>query len=122
MLIYNLMGVSNFIAQLDPNNLAMMPETYQPIIENRPVWAMGAFALAVFGGALGCLLLLLKKPVAYYVFIASVIGAIVALIHTIAVVGLNFGSLQAMVGNLMQIFVTAFLIKYSKWAEREYYS
>ncbi len=122
MLIYNLMGVSNFIAQLDPNNLAMMPETYQPIIENRPVWATGAFALAVFGGALGCLLLLLKKPVAYYVFIASVIGAIVALIHTIAVVGLNFGSLQAMVGNLMQIFVTAFLIKYSKWAEREYYS
>ena len=99
----------------------MMPETYQPIIENRPVWATGAFALAVFGGALGCLLLLLKKPVAYYVFIASVIGAIVALIHTIAVVGLNFGSLQAMVGNLMQIFVTAFLIKYSKWAEREYY-
>jgi hypothetical protein len=38
-----------------------MPETHRAIIDTRPAWATGEFAVAVFGGALGCLLLLLKK-------------------------------------------------------------
>ena len=36
-----------------------------------------AFAMAVFGGVLGCLLLLLKKSIAGRVFIASLAGIVV---------------------------------------------
>jgi len=36
-------------------------ETEQAIIQSRPLWAAIGFAIAVFGGALGGILLLLKK-------------------------------------------------------------
>ncbi len=113
-LIYNVAGVTNFFTQMNADTVAAMPELYRAIIEGRPAWATGAFAVAVFGGALGCLLLLLRKSAAYYLFIASLLGAIVAMIHTLGMAGSDIGS---MVGNLVQLAVTAFLIWYSKRAE-----
>ncbi|MCH9016029.1 MAG: hypothetical protein IH877_10130, partial [Gemmatimonadetes bacterium] len=61
MLIWNVMGCINFFVQINPDALASYPESHRAIIEGRPAWATGAFAVAVFGGALGCLLLLLRK-------------------------------------------------------------
>ena len=113
-LIYNVVGVINFVTQMNADTVAAMPELYRAIIEGRPAWATGAFAVAVFGGALGCLLLLLRKSAAYYLFIASLLGAIVTMIHTLGMAGSDIGS---MVGNLVQLAVTAFLIWYSKQAE-----
>ncbi len=113
-LIYNAAGVINFFAQMNVDTVAAMPELYRAIIEGRPVWATGAFAAAVFGGALGCLLLLLRKSAAYYLFIASLLGAIVTMIHTLGVAGSGIGP---MIGNLVQLVVMAFLIWYSKHAE-----
>lgn len=111
-LIYNLTGVMNFVAQMNADNVASMPEGYRAIIESRPAWATGAFAVAVFGGALGCVLLLLRKSLAYYVFIASLLGAAGTLIHTLGI----SGPIAFMTGNLVQLAVTAFLIWYSRWA------
>src|SRR6266508_4881505 len=79
-LIWNVMGVINFFVQMNPAALASYPESHRAIIEGRPAWATGAFAIAVFGGALGCLVLLLRKSAAYYLFIASLLGVIVQLI------------------------------------------
>ena len=62
-------------------------DTHRAIIEVRPAWATGAFAIAVFGGALGCLLLLLRKSTAYYLFIASLLGVIVAMIPHLDMIG-----------------------------------
>jgi hypothetical protein len=70
-LVFNLMGCMNFISQMNADMVSSMPEAYRAIVESRPAWGTGAFALAVFGGALGCLLLLLRKSTAFYVFIAS---------------------------------------------------
>jgi hypothetical protein len=55
-LIFNVMGVINYFVQMNPDMLASFPESYRPIIEGRPAWATAAFAIAVFGGSLGCLL------------------------------------------------------------------
>ncbi len=117
-LLYNGAGVLNFIMQMNDDNVAAMPDVYRMIIEGRPLWATGAFFIAVFGGALGCLLLLLKKSVAYYMFIASLVGAFITMIHTLSVVGLNSGPLGFAIGNLVQLAVTVFLIWYAKWTER----
>ncbi len=65
-LIWNAMGVINFLSQMNVETLAAMPALHRVIIEGRPAWATGAFAIAVFGGALGCLPLLLRKSAAYY--------------------------------------------------------
>ena len=60
-LVWNVMGVINFFAQMNADALASFPESHRAIVVGRPAWATGAFAIAVFGGALGCLLLLLRK-------------------------------------------------------------
>ncbi len=114
-LIFNVMGVINYFAQMNADSLASFPESYRPIIEGRPAWATAAFAIAVFGGTLGCLLLLLRKSAAFYVLIASLLGVIVSMMHIFGVAG--FSSFEIWMGVLMQLVVTAFLIWYSKRAE-----
>jgi len=115
-LIFNLMGCINFFSQMNAEMVASMPEAYRAIVETRPAWATGAFAIAVFGGVLGGLLLLLRKSAAYYVFIASLIGAVAA---QIPFLGMADFPVEALTGGLMQLVVGAFLIWYSKWAERK---
>ena len=114
-LIFNVMGVINYFVQMNADSLASFPESYRPIIEDRPAWATAAFAIAVFGGSLGCLLLLLRKSAASYVFIVSLLGVIVSMMHIFNVAGLS--SFEVWMGVLMQLVVTAFLIWYSKLTE-----
>ncbi len=118
-LIWNVMGVINFFLQMNPDALAAMPESHRAIVEGRPAWATGGFAIAVFGGALGCLLLLFRKSAAYYLFIASLLGVIVQLIHTLGIASptIDFSPFDISMIILMPLAVAAFLIWYSKWAQ-----
>ncbi len=115
-LIWNVAGVANFFAQMNPDVLAAYRESERLIVEGRPAWATGAFAMAVFGGALGCLLLLLRNSAAFYLFIASLLGVIVTMIHTLGV-GIDFGPGEILGIILMPLVLAAFLIWYSKLAE-----
>jgi len=115
MLIFNIMGVINYFVQMNADSLASFPESYRPIIEGRSAWATAAFAIAVFGGSLGCLLLLLRKSAALYVFIASLLGVVATIVHIFGVAGLS--SFEIWIGVLMQLVVTAFLVWYAKHTE-----
>ena len=115
-LIWNVLGVMNFFVQMNPDMLAAYRESERAIVEGRPAWATGAFAIAVFGGALGALLLLLRKSAALYLFVASLLGVIVTMIHTLSV-GIEFGLGEIFGIILMPLVVAAFLIWYSKWVE-----
>jgi len=117
--IWNVMGVINFLVQMNAGTLASFPESHRAIVESRPAWATAAFAMAVFGGALGCLLLMLRKSAAYYLFIASLLGVIVQLIHTLGIASstIDFSPFDILMIILMPLAVAAFLIWYSKWAE-----
>jgi hypothetical protein len=115
-LVFNLMGCLNFLSQMDPDRVASMPEAYRAIIEDRPVWATGAFSIAVFGGALGGILLLLRRSAAYVVLIASLAGAVVAQIPFLGMAGFP---VEALVGGLTQLIGGAFLVWYAKWAQRK---
>ena len=115
-LIWNVMGVINFFVQMNPDVLDAYRESERAIIEGRPAWATGAFAIAVFGGALGCVLLLMRKRAAFYVFIASLLGVIVTMTHTLGV-GIDFGLGEILGIILMPLVVAAFLIWYAKQAE-----
>ena len=110
------MGCINFFVQMNSDMLMKYREAERAIIEGRPEWATGAFAIAVFGGALGCLVLLLRKSAAYYLFVASLLGVVVTTIHTLGV-GIEFGIGEILGIILMPLVVAAFLIWYSKWAE-----
>ena len=120
-LIWNVIGAINFFWQMNADALAAMPESHRAIVEGRPVWATGGFAIAVFGGALGCLLLLLRKSAAYYLFIASLLGVIVTMTYTLGMAGstIDFSPFEISMIILMPLVVAAFLIWYSKWAESQ---
>ena len=115
-LIWNVLGAINFFAQMNPDMLAAYRESERAIIEGRPAWATIAFAIAVFGGALGCVLLLLKKAAAFYLFIASLLGVIVTMMHTLGA-GIHFGLGEILGIILMPLVLAAFLIWYAKLAE-----
>lgn len=115
MLLWNVMGGINFLMQMYPATLADYPEAARSLVEGRPLWATGAFAIAVFGGALGCLLLLIKKAAAYPVFIVSLLGVVVTNIYTFAVTR----STEIWVASLMSLAVAVFLIWYAKRVERK---
>lgn len=116
MLIWNVMGCINFFFQMNPEMISSYRENEQAIIQGRPVWATVAFAIAVFGGAFGCLLLMLKKSVAFYMFIASLLGVVVITAHTLSI-DINFGTGEIIGIIFMPLAVAAFLIWYSKYTE-----
>jgi hypothetical protein len=111
-LLWNVMGVKNFLMQTNPEVLSGYPDAARALVESRPAWATGAFAIAVFGGALGCILLLFKKSAAFFLFVASLLGVIVTNIHTFRA----GGSTEIWVGSVTSMVVAALLIWYSKQA------
>lgn len=114
-LIWNLMGVMNYLAQTSAEVVAAMPETHRAIIEGRPAWATSGFAIGVFGGVLGCILLLLRKPAAFYLFVVSLLGVIVTMIHTATIASeFEFNSFETVMTTVMPIVVAVFLVWYSK--------
>lgn len=112
-LVWNGMGCVNFIMQTNAEALSSYPEAARVLVESRPAWATGAFAIAVFGGLLGCLLLLAKKSVAFYMYVGSLLGVVITNIHTY----LAGASIEIWVGSLMSLVVGVFLVRYSKWVE-----
>jgi len=82
-LIWNLMGVINYIAQayMTEEMKAAIPSTQREYIENVPVWATAAFAIAVFAGFFGCLSLLLRKKIAKLLLLISLLGVAVQMSH-----------------------------------------
>jgi hypothetical protein len=118
-LIFNCAGVANFFSQMNAESVAALPDIYRSIIESRAVWATAAFALAVIGGTIGCLLLLFRKAIARYLFLASLLGAGVTLIDTLGIESPIAISAGFVIGNIVQLAVTVFLVWYSMYAERK---
>lgn len=116
-LIWNIMGCMNFVMQMNADAVASMPETHRAIIDGRPLWATAGFAIGVFGGAIGAVLLLLRKSAAVFVFIASLIGVIVTMIHTLGL-GIHFNAFEMVMMVVLPFVFAAFLIWYAKLAER----
>ena len=57
--------------------MSRFPPQQREYFESFPLWAVAFWAIGVFGGAIGCLLLLLKNRFAFPVLLASAIAAVV---------------------------------------------
>jgi len=70
-LIWNGMGAAAYLSTvtMSQETLDALPEAQRNIITSTPSWATGAFALAVWGGLVASLLLLMRKKLATPVFI-----------------------------------------------------
>jgi hypothetical protein len=119
-LIWNLMGVMAYIDQVSmtPEILATMPEAERLLYENVPAWATGAFAIAVFGGALASILLLLKKKLAIILFIISLIGILVQMFYVFFISNsIEVFGPGEMIMPIMVIVIGIFLVWFSKSAK-----
>ena len=63
-------------AMMTEEVIAALPDAEQALYENIPVWVTAAFAFAVWRGAAGSLLLLLRRKIATPVLVISVLGII----------------------------------------------
>lgn len=116
-LIWNLLGVMAFFGQvmMTPETLAALPEDQRSIYESMPSWVNIAFALAVFGGTLGCIALLLKKSWAIPLFIISLVGIIAQMYHSFFISNSYevFGP-GGLIMPVMVILIGIFLVWFSK--------
>jgi hypothetical protein len=78
-LLWNLMGCAAYLsdAMLTAADVARMSDAEKTMYDARPAWAVGATAVGVWLGALGCLALILRKSWAVPVLLLSLAGVIV---------------------------------------------
>jgi len=106
-LLWNLMGVAAYWMMTTTSIeeiAAQYGQGFADIFATKPAWATGAFAIAVFGGLLGCIALLLRKSWAKILFILSLIGVIV---HNIW--GVTAGTLDH-VGTFDKVMTIAVMV------------
>jgi hypothetical protein len=78
-LLWNLLGCAAYLSDvmLTPEDVAKMTADQQALYAARPAWSVAATAIAVWGGAAGCLGLIMRKRWALPLLIASLAGVIV---------------------------------------------
>ena len=78
-LLWNLLGCGAYLrdVMLGPEDIARMTAAQQALYAARPAWSVAATAIAVWGGAAGCLGLILRKRWAMLLLVASLVAVIV---------------------------------------------
>lgn len=117
-LVWNGLGAVNFVVQMLPGAADAYRESEQAIIAHRPLWATIAFAVAVFGGTLGAILLLAKRQIAFYLFVVSFVGAVIAVADPL-MRGVEFGVGEIIGIVAMPIAFAAAMVWYTKYAEQK---
>jgi len=117
-LIWNVMGVLEYLGHVymtDELLNAMTPEQ-QEFLANTPAWSTGVFAIAVFGGLLGSLLLIMRKKWATLLFLISLLAVLVNMGYTFFATNHAevYGTVLGIVMPLVVIVIAIFLYLDSK--------
>lgn len=116
-LIWNLMGVMAYIGQayMTDAELSVLPEAEQALYTNVPAWATAAFAIAVFGGLLASIALLIRKKIAKTLFLISLIGILVQMVYNFFISeAMDVYGPVAMIMPAMVIIIGIYLVMFSK--------
>jgi len=115
--IWNAMGVMAFFAQINmsADAIAALPEAEQELYDKYPMWTKIAFAVAVFGGLLGSIGLLMRKSWASLILKISLVGIIVQMIHSLFIAKATdvYGP-GAAVMPIMVVLFAVFLVWYAR--------
>ncbi len=123
-LIWNMLGFMAFVSHvmMTPEMIAELPKAEQALYSNTPIWATAAFALAVVGGTLGCILLLLKKVLANTLFVGSLLGILLQNYYAFFVVDSfsALGSNSIIMPSLVILIAIALILLTSKAEQRQW--
>ncbi|MDC9503214.1 MULTISPECIES: hypothetical protein [unclassified Pseudoalteromonas] len=113
-LIWNLLGVFAFIMHLmmTPEMISKLPLDQQAAYSDVPLWSTIAFAVAVFGGTLGCILLLAKNAFATPTFALSLVAIFIQQFYNFIVINsIKMLGISAVFMPIL-VIVIAFLLLY----------
>lgn len=121
-LVWNLVGLASFAMQMvaTPEQMAQMypTEAQQAFVNGVPGWATAAYAIAVIGGVLACIALLMRKSVAKILFGLSIGGVIVQNGYGFVVAnGIEVFGLAAAALPVLVIVIGVGLLLYTRSAE-----
>ena len=90
------------------------------MISSSPSWVIAVFAIAVFGGLLGSLALLLRRKIARELFIVSLIGIIAQMYHNLFMIdSVAIYGPGAAIMPIMVLAFALFLLWFSKFSEKK---
>lgn len=121
-LLWNAMGVNQYLQQAYMTDAfkAMYTVEQLEMISSSPSWVIAVFAIAVFGGLLGSLALLLRKKIAIVLFIVSLIGIIAQMYHNLFVIdSVAIYGPGAAIMPIMVIAFALFLLWFSKFSDKK---
>lgn len=120
--IWNLMGVIVYLGQayMTDKMKALMTEDQLALIENAPAWATAAFAIAVWFGLLGSILLLLRKKLSKSLLSLSLLGVIGQLVYNFVIANAYevYGA-QGLIQPIITLLISLFLVSYAKQADKK---
>ncbi len=117
--IWNTVGVWAYLVQAYMTDEAkqLIPEAERALYENIPAWVTAAFAVAVFGGLLGSLALLIKRKAARMLFLISLVGILLQMSYTLFMSNvMAVKGASGMIMPIMVIIIGIFLLNFSKKA------
>lgn len=118
--LWNIMGITSFFMHtfVTEETLNALPANERALYGEYPFWVTIAFALAVFGGTLGSIGLLMQKKWAKTAFIISLIGIIPQMIHNIFFTSSMevYGPGQAATMPILVVIFGIFLIWFAQYS------
>ena len=116
--LWSSMGVLSFmLTQMKVEAvMSRFPPQQREYFESFPWWVVAFWAVGVFGGVIGCLLLLLKNRLAFHVLLASVIGTAVCNLGGLFLLG-GMEVMRQTDGlglTVFPVFIAAFLASYAR--------
>ncbi len=116
-LIWNGLGAIMYLLMrfMTPEMLEALPDENRLLIENTPSWVNSAFAISVWLGVLGALLMLFRKKIAYYLFGISFIAILSQIIYVIFMSDAwNLYGSGDKIRTVMVLFIGGYLVWYTK--------
>ena len=117
--LWNLIGVATYLmtVTITPEALAEMPEAESALYTDTPTWITSIFALAVFTGLAGSILLLLRKKLAYPIFILSLVAIVIQMSYTLIVSNVvQVHGPTAFITPVLVTLIGAYLVTFSSRA------
>ncbi len=122
-LLWNLLGAMAYLGQvfITDEMKASMPADQLELMANTPAWATAAFAIAVWGGVLGCIGLLLRKKWARPVLLLSLLGILVQMSYAFFMTNAAevYGTVQGVVMPLLLIGIGVCLVLFAKSSQNK---
>ncbi|MGC6525306.1 MAG: hypothetical protein ACON30_03385 [Flavobacteriaceae bacterium] len=115
-LLWNFMGIIAYLGQayMSGEALKMLPEENQLYFSNVPAWVTAAFAVAVFGGFIGSIGLIIRKKWAYFLFLTSLLALVVQHIYNFFIQDYIEMTGSQMILPIVTFIVAVLLIYFSK--------